>query len=79
LRTIAAKFPKYGFEDLLDKTPAWLSWAFLQAVELDLDFMRKMGAVTGHSVVPPPTMTAPPDSRVEQNKVLGSLGFKVKR
>ena len=44
MRLVAAKFPQYSFEALLDKTPDWLEWAAYQAAMTDVDFMRKVEA-----------------------------------
>jgi hypothetical protein len=41
---VAAKFPQYPFEALLDKTPDWLEWAAYQAAMVDVDVVRKVEA-----------------------------------
>ena len=43
-RFIARKFPRYSFEELLDKSPQWLEWAAYQAAMTDVDMVRKAGA-----------------------------------
>ena len=44
MRFIARKFPRYSFEELLDKSPQWLEWAAYQAAMTDVDMVRKAGA-----------------------------------
>jgi hypothetical protein len=48
---VAAKFPQYPFEALLDKTPDWLEWAAYQAAMIDVDTFKKvetaLAAITG--------------------------------
>jgi hypothetical protein len=44
MRFVAAKFPQYPFEALLDKTPDWLEWAAYQAAMLDVDTFKKVEA-----------------------------------
>ena len=41
---MAAKFPQYTFEALMDKTPDWLEWAAYQAAMVDVDLLRKVEA-----------------------------------
>ena len=77
---MASKFPQYTFEEILDKTPAWLSWVCLQAINLDGDLARKLGAIAGFGA---PAAAGPaklqPRDRGEENKALRAMGVKVGR
>ena len=75
MRTIAAKFPQYSFEDLLDRTPAFIRWALLQAMSLDEDLARKIGLLSQSA----PASAKKPATKAEENALLSKLGFKVGR
>ena len=82
MRTICAKFPRYSFEDLLDKTPAWINWTALQAVSLDGDMMEKVNMVLsgifGGAAAKQEPQTNP-KSLAEQMMEMKSKGFNVRR
>lgn len=73
---MCAKFPRYSFEELLDKTPAALQYLTLQAVNLDMDMAKKLGMVLGGGDSKP---AKKPANRYEENEALKGAGFKVRR
>lgn len=66
----------------MDKTPAWLNYMTLQAVQLDGDVMVKVNAILsgifGGGAKEQKTDTAP-KNRTEELVALRKLGFKVRR
>ena len=83
MRTIANKFPQYSFEDLLDKTPAWINWTLLQAVNLDIDLMNKfdmaLGGIFGTGGARKPAGPAKPKTQAEHDADRIAQGFKIRR
>lgn len=80
LRTVASKFPQYRFEELLDKTPAWMQWTCLQAINLDRDMAKKMGILMGGDKAQPAGPRGPRGTGIKSDvAALKDLGIKVKR
>ena len=71
MRTIASKFPRYSFEELLDKTPAWINWTLIQAIKLG----SSNGGLSGEISPPPPK----PMTWAEETQALRNFGFKIRR
>lgn len=72
LTTIASRFPQYSFEDILDKTPAWIDWALTQVCRLDPACVTALSRFT----VSKPEQEK---SRSDEIQALREMGFKVTR
>ena len=67
----------------MDKTPAWLNYMTLQAVNLDGDAMTKLNLILsgifGSTGAAHGSPVKQPKGRLEEMSALRNLGFNVKR